>query len=171
LFLNVRRNSSVPDGPFATAAALRTVFGALPAPTVGSIRSRPKWAVPEEAEQGTGPRGPEELSGPGAPSVEALPPTGPPAVETRTKSAALSVVSCVSPFETFLTKLCSEVLPATAGRLLPSRSRSQLPPAFAPKPTASRRFAELMLARSPAAKSPTLPSFWMSPASAASPAA
>ena len=59
----------------------------------------------------------------------------------------------------------------SCGRLLPSRSRSQLPPVFAPKPTASRRFADEMLARFAVVKRPTLALTSMSAESDASPVA
>ena len=174
LFVNLRRKSIVPKVELLTGSevASRTVLGAEPRATVESRRERPNLAVSGTL-QGTGPRAPVEFSGPGAPSVGvALEPTGVAGVvETTMKSAAFSFVSAVAPLSTLRTKLYSDVEPVAGWSVVPSRSRSQLLPAFAPKPTASSRVAVETLARSDVLKSATLRSSSMSKTSDWSPAA
>ena len=66
--------------------------------------------------------GEERVSGPGEPSVACVAPTVP-AVDTRTKSAALSFVSCGRPLGTLRMKLYSAVfvMPPLGESAVPSK--------------------------------------------------
>ena len=96
------------------------------------------------------------FSGPGVPSLCVTPLINVPSVSAKMKSAALLFVSIgvwlgqtpppglpALP-QTSREKLYWVVLSPTGGAVEPSRNRSQKPPVFAPKPTASRRFADEM---------------------------
>lgn len=127
LLVNFLRKSNVPKVELLGMSGVvsRTRFGDADEATPVSIRLALivafRWI------------GLARFSGPGAPRPGVpVEPTGVAGVVvTSWKSARLSLPSCGVPDASFLTKLYSEVLPAAAGRFVPSRNKSQLLPVFA----------------------------------------
>ena len=114
LFLNFLRMSKVPNVELFAGSGVvsRSRLGDADDETPGSTRLA--LIVGRRA-------GLARFSGPGAPSVGvAFEPTATPGVvETMTKSAALSLVSCGSPVVSFLTNVNSEALPAPGCSVVP----------------------------------------------------
>src|ERR1044072_50637 len=144
LLVKRRRMLSVPSGAFGpTQVRQRTAFGAAEASADGSIRdSATSVRAAGDATERDDHAKPA-FSGPGAPRTDCAEPYEPPVVETKTKSAALSFVSCGLPSLNLRTKLyCPSALPI-GSRPSPSR-KSWLVTEL--KPTASTRFAGVKFA-------------------------